>query len=79
MSNYTVNCEACDAGYRLADDGIHYDARDATWGVCRKVVAILRGEADPDDSVFGAIAQRSKERHERFLRMANHLGESPKG
>jgi hypothetical protein len=36
-----VKCEACDAGYRLAADGIHYnDARGGwTWGVCRKIVA----------------------------------------
>jgi hypothetical protein len=39
-----VSCEACDAGYRLVADGIHYDdARGGqTWGVCRKVVEQLR-------------------------------------
>ena len=37
-------CEACAAGYRLAADGMHYDHDDATWGVCRKVVASFRRE-----------------------------------
>ena len=34
-----VDCEACEAGYRLAPDGLHYnDARGGgTWGVCRKL------------------------------------------
>ena len=32
-------CEACEAGYRLVADGIHYDdARGGwTWGLCRKL------------------------------------------
>lgn len=40
----TVKCEACDAGMRLAPDGIHYDESrgGVTWGVCRKIVAALR-------------------------------------
>lgn len=37
-----LTCEACDAGYPLAPDGLHYDPRDVTWGVCRKVVAAIR-------------------------------------
>lgn len=38
-----VNCEACERGYRLAGDGLHYDDEHggATWGVCRRVVAKL--------------------------------------
>lgn len=35
-------CEACEDGYRLASDGIHYDHNDSTWGVCRKVIAAIR-------------------------------------
>lgn len=35
-------CEACAAGYRLASDGIHYDHKNSTWGVCRKVVASIK-------------------------------------
>lgn len=35
-------CEACEDGYRLASDGIHYDHNDSTWGVCRKVIASIR-------------------------------------
>ena len=38
-----VTCEACDAGYRLNSDGLHYDddRGGRTWGVCRKVVELL--------------------------------------
>lgn len=38
-----ATCEACEQGFRLAPDGIHYDdARGGwTWGVCRKVTASL--------------------------------------
>lgn len=34
-----ITCEACEAGYRLAVDGLHYDDDGGgwTWGVCRKV------------------------------------------
>lgn len=41
-----TNCEACDAGYRLAKDGLHYNDEHGgrTWGVCRKVVASLDKE-----------------------------------
>lgn len=37
-------CEACDAGFRLAGDGVHYDDAKGgwTWGVCRREVARLR-------------------------------------
>lgn len=42
-----VVCEACEQGYRLAKDGLHYDDErgGATWGVCRKVTA--RAAATP--------------------------------
>lgn len=35
-------CEACEDGYRLALDGIHYDHNGSTWGVCRKVVSSIK-------------------------------------
>lgn len=45
-SREDATCEACDAGYRLADDGIHYNDASGgwTWGVCRKVVAKHKAE-----------------------------------
>ena len=41
-----VNCEACDQGYRLNPDGLHYNhnLNDSTWGVCRRVVAALNDD-----------------------------------
>lgn len=42
-----VKCEACDAGYRLTADGLHYDHKDWTWGVCRKVVAAIKADMEP--------------------------------
>lgn len=41
-----VECEACERGYRLNPDGLHYnDARGgATWGVCRKKVAAINDD-----------------------------------
>lgn len=39
-----VQCEACDAGYRLGRNGVHYDDAHggSTWGVCQKIVAANR-------------------------------------
>lgn len=33
-----VECEACERGYRLNPDGLHYDDERGgrTWGICRK-------------------------------------------
>lgn len=42
-------CEACEAGFRLVPDGIHYDdVHDGlTWGVCRKLTPFRAQSYNP--------------------------------
>jgi len=71
-----VTCEACDAGFRLNPDGLHYnDSRNgATWGVCRKFVAAVtrereekenREKADDPKPYAVELAERLADRFER--------------
>lgn len=52
-----TNCEACDAGYRLAKDGLHYNDEHGgrTWGVCRKVVASLDKQQGNSEAAANSV------------------------
>lgn len=68
-----VHCDACDAGYRLADTGIHYDDERGgdAWGVCRIVAALCEGDADIEGTtVFHDIARRTREEYRRVMDLA---------
>jgi hypothetical protein len=64
----TTRCEACDAGMRLAPDGIHYDESrgGVTWGVCRKVIASIRDEIEAPAASRLVRTERAEELVQSF-------------
>lgn len=62
-----VKCEACDQGYRFMSDGLHCNPNmnDATWGVCRKLVAYL--QRYPTRHQPPAVPLDARERAQKIL------------